>query len=253
MKTAKRFRPGITMSIIAAVMLAILVSLGTWQMNRSVEKQQLLDNYRQAPTMPELRLSSVGDDWEVFRYRKIQLKGRYNEQFQLLLENQVRAGAPGFMVLTPFHLADVDKVVLVNRGWIAQAGDSRQLPRVEVADGSRSLVGLISHPPEVGLRIGSLDESAPGWPKAVPYVDLDWMGLQLGESVLPWIVLLQKNQEDGYIREWHPSVRMPPEKHQGYAFQWYSLAIALVFLFVVGSMKPEGIGTEKENQGEDPK
>jgi surfeit locus 1 family protein len=236
----KRFRPGMVMSIVVVIMLIILLSLGTWQMDRSREKQLLLDSYQQAPSLPSLDFAAIGDDWEQYRFRKIDLDGKYDTQHQVLLENQVRSGQSGFMVFTPFHVDDGQQTVLVNRGWLPRHNDPGSLPDVTVTEQKRSLIGLISHPPEVGFRIGSLNESASGWPKMAPYIDHDWISLQLGEQIVPWVVLLDKGQSDGFLRDWHPSVRMTPDKHKGYAFQWYSLAIVLVFLFVVGSLKPEG-------------
>ena len=236
---------------IVTLVLVLLISLGTWQMNRSEEKQQLLDRYEQAPTLPALVYAEIGSDWENRRFRKIQLSGYYDDQHQVLLENQVRNSQPGYMVLTPFHIENENRVVMVNRGWISQGDRAGKVPAVMVSSDQRSLTGLINHPPEVGMRIGSLDDSRAGWPKIVPYMDTDWLALQMGVDISPWIILLGENQPDGYIREWMPSVRMTPEKHKGYAFQWYSLAIALVFLFVAGSMRPEAVARDDYQDGEE--
>lgn len=235
---AKRFKPSLPVSIIVLLMLVILLSLGTWQINRSEEKQQLLDSFAEAPSLPRLQLNVLGQDWERHRYRKIELVGKYDANYQVLLENQIRHGKSGYMVMTPYYLSGEQGVVLINRGWIEKS--QSVLSAIEVSGELRSVSGLIDHPPSVGIRMGSLDEAAPGWPKALPYVDLEWLALQIGKQISPWIVLLDESEPSGFERDWHPSVRMTPEKHQGYAVQWYSLAVALVFLFVVGSLKPEG-------------
>jgi surfeit locus 1 family protein len=239
-KTIRRFRPRILVVVIVMLVLVLLISLGNWQMDRSREKQSLLDRYELAPTLPVVGYSEVGSDWEKYRFRTIEVSGYYDERHQVLLENQVRNSQTGYMVLTPFYVENDNRVVMVNRGWLSQDAGAREIPAVSVSTDHRSLIGLINHPPEVGMRIGSLDDSRAGWPKIVPYMDTDWLALQLGVEISPWIILLDENAPDGYIREWMPSVRMPPEKHKGYAFQWYSLAIVLIFLFVVGSMRPEG-------------
>ena len=243
-KKIRRFSPSILVTVIVMLVLVFLISLGNWQMNRSKEKQRLLDSYEQAPTLPALVYSEVGSDWENYRFRKIELNGYYDEQHQVLLENQVRNRQTGYMVLTPFYVENENRVVMINRGWVSQAAGAGEIPAVPVSTDRRRLIGLINHPPEVGMRIGSLDDSKAGWPKIVPYMDTDWLALQLGVEINPWVILLDENGPDGYIREWMPSVRMPPEKHKGYAFQWYSLAIALIFLFVVGSMRPEADGKD---------
>jgi surfeit locus 1 family protein len=246
---AKRIKPSLPVTSIVVLMLVLLLSLGTWQINRSGEKQQLLDSFARAPILPMVELNALGLDWEQYRYRKIELAGRYDASYQVLLENQVRHGKSGYMVMTPYHLSEGDRVVLVNRGWMEKSQSA--LSDIEILEDMRSVSGLINYPPSVGIRMGSLDDAASGWPKALPYVDLEWMALQMGKRVTPWIVLLDGGEPDGFERDWHPSVRMTPEKHQGYAMQWYSLAVALVFLFVVGSLRPEGNDDQKNmNSGD---
>lgn len=238
----RRFKPRLLPTIVTLLMLLVLLFLGTWQINRSIQKRELIDSFEKAPGMPPVTLPELGDDWAKHRFRKISLHGSYDVGHQILLENQMRNSQSGFMVLTPFKLAGSDYFVLINRGWLQRDLQAVRLPDISFADDIRTITGLVSHAPGVGIRMGSLDQSPMGWPKPVPYIDMDWMGLQLGARVLPWIVLLNEDQPAGYIREWRPAVavRMPPEKHQGYAFQWYTLAIVLVFLFVAGSLKPEG-------------
>lgn len=226
-------------------MLLVLIGLGTWQLNRSSEKQALIESYEKAPELPELDIRDIKDDWQRYRYRKVVLRGEFDDVHQILLENQIYRGEAGYFVLTPFQLADREQVVLVNRGWSSR--QDAQGSDMVISEENTFLRGIINHPPGVGIKMGSLDDSASGWPKKLPYVDLDWMALQLGKPVFPWIVLLDESAENGFIREWRPSVRMGPEKHKGYAFQWYSLAIALIFLFVVGSLKPEGASGEDKD------
>jgi len=242
MQSRRRFRPGLLPGIVTALMFIVLVALGSWQMSRSVEKRELLERFEQAPLQPAVSLAKLRGDWQQYRFRKISLQGAYDGERQILLENQMRNSQPGYMVLTPFRLAGTGDYVLVNRGWLPRKPDVRELPDVRLAAEAGGVTGLVSHVPAVGIKMGSLDESASGWPRSIPYIDVDWLGQQLGARVLPWIVLLDADQADGYVREWRPAVavRMPPEKHEGYAFQWYSLALVLIFLFVAGSLKPEG-------------
>ena len=242
----KRFKPALAPTLIVVLMTGVLVSLGVWQLHRAEQKLQLLQRYENAPRLPALAATGLESDlathWREYRYRRVRLMGAYDAGHQILLENQISHGRVGVMVITPFILADSGAVVLVNRGWTAAAGAAREVIENGPAAAPRRVRGLLNHPPAVGMRLGSPDDSKQGWPKPMPYVDLEWMALQLGRPVLPWVVLLARDEADGYHRDWRPSVRMGPEKHKGYAVQWFSLAGALVFLFVAGSMKPENRG-----------
>ena len=235
--------------LIVVLTAAALASLGVWQLHRADEKQRLLQRYESAPRLPALEAASdLGADWRDYRYRKIRLGGAYEAGRQVLLENQFSRGRVGFMVLTPFILADSGEAVMVNRGWIADSGNAAG--EIKLETNPRRVSGLVNHPPAVGMKLGSPDDSKRGWPKPMPYLDMEWMSLQLGRPVLPWVLLLDSQEADGYHRDWRPTIAMGPERHKGYAAQWFSLSVALIFLFVVGSMKPENSAADRGDKGQ---
>jgi len=49
-------------------------------------------------------------------------------------------------------------------------------------------------------------------------------------------VLLDPAAPDGYRRNWRPS-DFGPERHIGYAFQWFALAVTLVILYLAWSFR----------------
>ena len=51
------------------------------------------------------------------------------------------------------------------------------------------------------------------------------------------ILLLDASSPDGYQRNWRPSVGFPPERHLGYAIQWFALAVTLIVIFVALSLE----------------
>ena len=46
-----------------------------------------------------------------------------------------------------------------------------------------------------------------------------------------WVLLLDADSGPGFVREWQPP-GLPPERHIGYAVQWWAFALLLVGLFV---------------------
>ena len=61
-----------------------------------------------------------------------------------------------------------------------------------------------------------------------------------GATLLPRIVLLDESEPDGFRRDWsaHYSVtEFGPEKHIGYAVQWFGLALALIAIYIVVGLK----------------
>jgi surfeit locus 1 family protein len=69
-------------------------------------------------------------------------------------------------------------------------------------------------------------------------MDIDWIGTRLDLNLSPFVLLLATGTDDGIATDWIP-VRMPPERHRGYAVTWFTLAAALVVLFLVYSFRKE--------------
>ena len=243
----KRFKPGLIPLIVMIAMLVVLLYLGMWQMNRSSEKQTLIDGYRSAPSLPAVNVDQLSGDWLKYQYRKIVLYGAYDGDHQILLENQVHNSQSGYMVLTPFRLQNGGGAVLVNRGWVGRAAGNVPVSIIDIDNEPRKISGLLNLPPQVGIKLGSLDAALPGWPKTVPYVDNEWLALQMAVDIKPWAVMLADDEVDGFVRQWQPSVRMGPQKHIGYAFQWFSLAVALIFIFVITSFKQKAEETDEQD------
>jgi cytochrome oxidase assembly protein ShyY1 len=74
------------------------------------------------------------------------------------------------------------------------------------------------------------------WPQRIQSIDINKISQLLAKPLLPFIVYVDNDDSLGYIKEWVPIV-MPPEKHRGYAFQWFSLAIAWFILMLSASYK----------------
>ena len=59
----------------------------------------------------------------------------------------------------------------------------------------------------------------------------------LGVPVESRIVLLDSERPDGYERDWRPALEFPPERHLGYAVQWFALAVVVFVIFVALSVQ----------------
>jgi surfeit locus 1 family protein len=68
---------------------------------------------------------------------------------------------------------------------------------------------------------------------------------QLGGSLLPFVLRLSPASEQGYTREWQLRTGLTPERHLGYAVQWFALAAALLTLCIWVAVKR----TPREHHG----
>jgi len=135
-------------------------------------------------------------------------------------------------MLTPLRLA-YGGAILVNRGW-TPLGESRQtLPNIAVTVEAITVNGWLAQPANPGLRLGDAAGADQNWPRVTPYIDYERLAAILGYPLRPALILLEPNQPQGYIRDWRPHFGgFGPERHQGYAVQWFALAVTLVILYL---------------------
>jgi surfeit locus 1 family protein len=217
--------------------LAACLALGAWQVRRAHEKQSLLEAFASG-TRSTIELAGT-DVERLARYQHVSTRGRYVPDRQILIDNMPSSlGAPGYRVLTPLERADGRGLVLVDRGWVP-LGDSRQrLPDVRVGDEPRVVRGRLDVLPVPGVRIGEAGVAGDrSWPRVLFFPRMADIEHALGTHVAPRIVLLDADLPDGFERAWRPSIGFGPERHFGYALQWFALALTAVVAFVAMSLR----------------
>jgi surfeit locus 1 family protein len=225
------------LSLLTALLLPLLLSLGFWQLSRAQEKQQLQEQYaaRQSEASIALEQLNPADD---LQYRQVTLAGRYESARSFLLDNRIHQGRVGYDLITPLVM-DTNKVVFVNRGWLPQGATREQLPELEVIDGRITVQGSVYVPVGTQLVLGAVMPTE-GWPRVIQALDIRAMGAEAGyrvTDVFPFSVRLAEGAPGVLVRDW-PVISMTPERHQGYAVQWFAMAIMLLGLYLYYSTRP---------------
>src|ERR1700675_4676394 len=101
----KRFRPTLWPTLGLAVLVAATVGLGNWQRHRGAEKEALREQYELAARQPLFVLTAASADAATLRFRSVRARGEFDGRRQVLIDNKVYAGRPGFDVVTPLKLA----------------------------------------------------------------------------------------------------------------------------------------------------
>lgn len=225
-----RFRPGLRMTVLVAVVVPLAVALGFWQLDRAAQKRVLeesrLASYG-ALAIDERGLASAPE------FTRVRLTGRYDATRQFFVDNYTRHGVPGYVVVTPFHTLG-GRSVLVNRGWIAAPSLRAQTPTAALPTDVVQIEA--TRWPNTRLSIGAANDSwDAAWPKRVPYLDVAHMASVL-EDALP----IELRLDDGQAGSLEPIVvgeEMTPARHRGYAVQWFGLAIAMTVWCVVFGLR----------------
>jgi surfeit locus 1 family protein len=210
------------------------MQLGFWQLRRAEQKEQLQNAFeRGQQTTLTLTAANI---MAVKRYQQVRVEGHYLSARQILLDNMPSAqGRPGYRVLTPFVLAS-GPVLLVDRGWIPM-GDRDSLPALKVEESPRTITGRIDQLPRPGLRMGEQQAAGEEWPRVLNFPEQTTVEATLEHPVAPHILLLDPTNADGFERQWNIHSRFSPDKHIGYAVQWFAFAVCAIVIFLMVSFK----------------
>jgi len=197
-------------------MLAVLIGLGTWQVQRLHWKQGLLADIDRAEAAPAIELGATP-----LAFTKVRATGRFRPNLTATY------GAEGRDLLTgPTMGADVLAILdrdnapslLVDRGW-APTG-AQPTPQGEV-----TVEGYIRLPDPGGLFTPAPD------PQGHRFYALDPapIGQTLGVTNLAPYTLMAMG--DASTPDPVRRLPRPPNDHLGYAITWYSLAAILAVIF----------------------
>jgi surfeit locus 1 family protein len=213
--------------LFSVVFLVVFVQLGIWQLRRANEKVELLRIEQERWDRAPVGIADVPQDPALADGVPVVMRGKYLNRDLFLLDNRVLDGRVGFEVLTPFRDAGSGRLVLVNRGFVRMARtrsdppvippprDNPEAVRGHVhvpADGDDSGHGMSTIP---GSRLHIVEAENPGIAESV-----------LHEPMYAYIVRLDVNDPDALPRYW-PVTVMSPQRHRGYAIQWFAMALAV--------------------------
>lgn len=230
------------MMLLAILFFGLFLVMGNWQLQRAELKRDIENRFIEQLKQPYQYVILDSEINESYEYRKIKLKGFYQLNRVILLDNQVNQGVAGYHVLQPFFVEGDRKAVLVNRGWVAGGGDRMRLPEIREAKIDNQVMGIVTIPSTQGYRLGEIVMTK-NWPQRVPFVDISKIQQGLSFELLPYVIWQAPEMDDYYVRDWKP-VWSPPEKSEAYALQWFSFAFIVLILFVVLNVKKIVRGSE---------
>jgi surfeit locus 1 family protein len=225
------FSPSRWPTLVTLLLFGFLLSLGFWQLDRAAQKREIISHYQADKDDAVIRLDAGMKSAGGLEYQRASSIGRYDSAQQLLLDNRTHEGQAGYQVLTPFILRNSEVAVLVNRGWLPLGSSRDQLPDVAVGETQRSVLGRLKTPPTEVFMLGE-EEPRQRWPYRIQRIHIPALSAELQRTLLPFVLLLDNEEPDGYLRDWQPLVGFGPERNVGYAVQWFGLAAALLIIYL---------------------
>jgi surfeit locus 1 family protein len=220
----------------ALVALAILIGLGTWQLQRRAWKEDLIAQIA-ARAYGEPGAIVPETDWAAWRadqdeFRKVRVTGTFLHQFEAPVYGLApgeRQGAPlqGYYLITPLKLA-TGAIVMVNRGFVpTDLRDPARRPE-SLPSGEVTITGLVRAPEARNSFTPDDDPARNQWFARDPQAIAAAHNL---ERVAPFLIDADGSPNPG---GWPRGGQTPltlPNNHLQYAVTWFGIALTLVGVF----------------------
>jgi surfeit locus 1 family protein len=206
--------------LLALLLAAITAALGIWQFDRLHWKRQLLaDLHTRAITAP-VDLPAVIDDPAGWEFRRVRVRGHYENERQTLWLNRPHETEPGSDLLAVLVRDDGSKLV-VDRGWV-KLGTAHDVFPV-TGDVERIGVVRVAQKPNFFVP--------PNEPGAHRFFWVDPPAVVGGVTPPIWISL-EPAQETGPLASGGPRLSDVPNNHLQYLLTWFSLSAILLGIAV---------------------
>ncbi len=232
---APRRRLPVATGILVLIALAILISLGTWQVERLHWKEGLLADIAErqvAAPVPLADIEAMAAASGDIEYRKVTATGRYVNNKERHFFATWR-GQTGYYIYTPLELAD-GRALFVNRGFVPFENKEPEMRMQGQLTDQQTVTGLAR-------------QKLPGKPSwVVPdndvaknifyWKDLDVMAESVGldkARVIPFFVDADSTPNPAGLPIGGVTQVDLPNDHLQYAFTWYGLAAVLVVVVAI--------------------
>jgi surfeit locus 1 family protein len=228
---ALNFRPYPGFTITTAIMTAILIALGVWQVERLHWKLELIAtiNRKMHGTPIAVEGSGTSLAWLPQNdYARVSLEGRFDNSKEAYVFTTGPEGNPVYHVLTPFT-TDAGHIYLVDRGMVPM--DKRNpasRPQGQIA-GETHIIGIWRTPDGPGLFTPAPDLAHRVW------YARDVQAIAASDHVhlaAPVVIEADATPNPGGWPEGGQTVVDLPNNHLSYAITWFGLAAGLIGVYL---------------------
>lgn len=202
-------------------------------MSRAKEKEILIAARDASLALPAVTLVELPMAEDALRYRRVILRGAFDGAHCFLLDNQVHQGRVGYEIICPFQDELSAQRVLVSRGFVIAPMLRSELPKIPDTPAMLALTAQIYVPTGDVFQLADPQTNS-GWPKVVASASVNYLQSLLGVDVYPYVLRLEPDSSALLEAHWQV-VNLSPEKHIGYAVQWFAMSATLVLIALVAN------------------
>ncbi|MCJ2126004.1 SURF1 family protein [Methylobacterium sp. J-077] len=232
---AAAWRDLVAPGLATLIALAILVSLGIWQIERKVWKEDLIDRIvrqtRAEPVAPP-----APEAWDPGRdeFRHVRVAGRFANDRETLVHGLAAGETPGralqgYYVITPLLRAE-GGTVLINRGFVPTELKAQADRRDGLIEGPTTVTGILRASEPRGMFVPEADPVRGEW------FNRDVAGIAAARGIADAAPYLIEADAGPGRATWPQGGQLKvdiPNNHLQYAFTWFALAACLIGVFGV--------------------
>ncbi len=242
----RRFRPAFWPTFATVLGALFLTGLGVWQVYRLHWKEHLLATIAartKAPVVPLPHGMITARPW---LYRHVQVRGWLQNQKEMYLFAFDKWGRSGFDLIVPLKRED-GGYVLINRGWVPEAKRKPETRPGTEPVGLVTIDGVVQSSLKQGLFVPNNEVKQNLW----FYPDAPEMAAAAGILAPNLFVAADASKDWRALPVGGQVIVDIPNHHLQYALIWFSLAFALVVIFVLHELEPkrEECGTSTASTG----
>ena len=225
------FRPLFWPTLFTAPVVLLCLGLGFWQVERLFWKQDLIAQRQAAVAAAPVTAPRSLEEARGMEFRHVSAEGVFLDDKEIFLGATSEAGRQGYQVLTPLQEPG-GRIVFVNRGFIpAELKDRAKRAAGQIA-GTVRVQGLLRLPPA----------EKPAWFLPDNRPDLNyWFWVDLPavsaadklDRVAPFYIDADATPNPGGWPKGGVTRLALPNDHLQYAITWFSLAVALIVIYVL--------------------
>ncbi len=226
-------------------MMAMVIGLGTWQLQRRVWKTNLLATIAERMNGEAVPLPATIDNLPDWTFRHVTVDGHFDRSYALWLYGRTYDGKAGVHLLVPL-IRDHGDAILVDRGFVPFDHASELAPYAE-PPAAGAVDGIVRAPEPGGIFMPASQPDKNIWYS----VDIAAMSKAVGMTLAPvYIAARPISVQNGGTPGW-PVATGGTEgtgirnEHLNYAIFWYSMALVLAVIYVMSSRsRPKTSKTE---------
>lgn len=198
--------------VIGLLGVTILVSLGSWQLQRLEWKEGVLSEIETRIAADPVAVPDVPDP-ERDRFLSVATRGQFTDQEIHVLVSTKDVGA-AFRIITLFQTED-GRRLLLDRGIVPD--EAKDLPRTPV---TATILGNLHWPDEIDAFTPDADRASNLWYAR----DVDALSAELAAE--PFLIVVRETSEETpQVTPLPVSTIDIPNDHLHYAITWFSLAL----------------------------